>query len=1073
MSRPPWLDRLQNSSRSAASVRRDQGAALSIRQLERRRVLDAAAPAIMVSPSPNFEGEMVTVSTDSGAIDSPQFDWTVSVDSVVIATGNEALFKFTPPDNGNYTIDLLITDASANEFHSSTDISVRNVAPQLTAIANTSTFEGAMLHIEDLGTIRDAGFDNALTGSQETFNYLISWGDGHVDAGNATVDQVGSAGTPTLASFDAAHIYADNGVYTVRVTAIDDDGGRATRTFQVTVGNQPPVVSTVGEQTVVEGTPLVLPDIATISDPGFINPAIPSAETFTYSIDWGDGTLPDTGSATIDQLGRDGQPTTASIDGQHTYVDDGTYKVTITVVDDDGGIGTANFNVSVLNSDPVLTVAGDQSVSEGSELTITDIGVVSDAVFIPSAGDQINYSIDWGDGTTVDTGTATIDQLGSEGQPTLASFDGTHTYADNGTYTVTIHVDDGDGGTDSGTLSVTVKNVAPTLTVAEDQTLLEGQQLTIVDLGSITDPGFINSAIPSDETFTYTINWGDGTSVDAGTATIDQLGSVGTPTMASFDGSHTYADNGIYTVTVTVADDDGGMATDTFSVTVGNVAPTLTVAENQLVPEGTQLSIVDIGTISDPAFHSSPLGNVKEFTYTINWGDGTSVDAGTATIDQLGSVGTPTMASFDGSHTYADNGIYTVTVTVADDDGGMATDTFSVTVGNVAPTLTVAENQLVPEGTQLSIVDIGTISDPAFHSSPLGNVKEFTYTINWGDGTSVDAGTATIDQLGSVGTPTMASFDGSHTYADNGIYTVTVTVADDDGGMATDTFSVTVGNVAPTLTVANDRVVDEGSLLSIANIGTITDPGFINSAIPSDETFTYTINWGDGTSVDAGTATIDQLGSVGTPTMASFDGSHTYADNGIYTVTVTVADDDGGMATDTFSVTVGNVAPTLTVAENQLVPEGTQLSIVDIGTISDPAFHSSPLGNVKEFTYTINWGDGTSVDAGTATIDQLGSVGTPTMASFDGSHTYADNGIYTVTVTVADDDGGMATDTFSVTVGNVAPDTHGGQRSGGRRRQFVIDREHWHDYRPWIYQFRDTFRRNVYLHHQLGRRHLG
>ena len=91
---------------------------------------------------------------------------------------------------------------------------------------------------------------------------------------------------------------------------------------------------------------------------------------------------------------------------------------------------------------------------------------------------------------------------------------------------------------------------------------------------------------------------------------------------------------------------------------------------------------------------------------------------------------------------------------------------------------------------------------------------------------------------------TDASFDGAHTYADNGSYTITIRVADDDmsanftGGVngvdyVQQTVGVTVNNVVPTLTPAGPQVVSEGSQLSIMNLGTLTDPGFNNPQNPN------------------------------------------------------------------------------------------------------------------------------------------------------------------------------------------------------------------------------------------------
>src|SRR5690606_1992873 len=212
----------------------------------------------------------------------------------------------------------------------------------------------------------------------------------------------------------------------------------------VTVSNVAPT-GQADDLTVDEGEVVSIADHVTISDPGFDNPdrpGGPSFETFSYIITWGDGSATETGNATIDQIGGPGQPTLASIGANHVYADNGSYLVTITVVDDDGGTGVTNFTVTVENVAPTLMLVGDQTIDEGSELEITNLGSISDPGFDnpnrpggPSV-ETFTYTINWGDGTPAEQGIATVDMTGAEGVPTLASFDGGHIYADNGTYTV-------------------------------------------------------------------------------------------------------------------------------------------------------------------------------------------------------------------------------------------------------------------------------------------------------------------------------------------------------------------------------------------------------------------------------------------------------------------------------------------------------------------------------------------------------------------------------------------------------------------------------------------------------------
>jgi hypothetical protein len=84
-----------------------------------------------------------------------------------------------------------------------------------------------------------------------------------------------------------------------------------------------------------------------------------------------------------------------------------------------------------------------------------------------------------------------------------------------------------------------------------------------------------------------------------------------------------------------------------------------------------------------------------------------------------------------------------------------------------------------------------------------------------------------------------------------------------------------------------------------------TDPAFNLSEEVFDETFTYAINWGDGLS-ETGDADICTAGMAGVCMRGSAGGRHVYTTGGVYTVRVTITDDDHGSASRSFQVTVLN-----------------------------------------------------------------------------------------------------------------------------------------------------------------------
>jgi hypothetical protein len=120
-----------------------------------------------------------------------------------------------------------------------------------------------------------------------------------------------------------------------------------------------------------------------------------------------------------------------------------------------------------------------------------------------------------------------------------------------------------------------------------------------------------------------------------------------------------------------------------------------------------------------------------------------------------------------------------------------------------------------------------------------------------------------------------ASASAQHTWGDDGVYTVQGRIKDNDGGYTDYTTVVTVNNVAPTVGVISAPLdpIPVGDVIS-ASAG-FTDPGY-------DDTHTAKWNWGDGTT------------SGGTVSENHVSGSHAYSTPGIYTITLTVTDDDDG-----------------------------------------------------------------------------------------------------------------------------------------------------------------------------------
>ncbi len=151
------------------------------------------------------------------------------------------------------------------------------------------------------------------------------------------------------------------------------------------------------------------------------------------------------------------------------------------------------------------------------------------ASFDPNGRPVTSYAWSFGDGTTATGATPW------------------HTYARAGTYAVTLTVTDASGLTHTAVTRAVIPNLIPAVAGFAGATLLVGERYAATGSFADADP----------DTWTATVDYGDGSLTQA-------LPLAG----QAFTLEHTYTRAGVFAVSVTVRDDDGGAASAAAQVTV-------------------------------------------------------------------------------------------------------------------------------------------------------------------------------------------------------------------------------------------------------------------------------------------------------------------------------------------------------------------------------------------------------------------------------------------------------------------------------------------------------------------------
>jgi hypothetical protein len=332
---------------------------------------------------------------------------------------------------------------------------------------------------------------------------------------------------------------------------------------------------------------------------------------------------------------------------------------------------------------------------------------------------------------------------------------------------------------------------------------------------------------------------------------------------------------------------------------------------------------------------SDPDGDALTFGWTIAPLSGTDAGAACAILSGATSL-TPSLRC-------SDDGTYTATLTATGSPGGPVSASGTLTIANVSPDVTAASTvpSTIDEGESTSFS--AQFSDPGFNDT-------YTGSIDWGIGGAPDAATPAVTANGPP--VDQGTISGSHTYGDDGLFTVTGRVVDDDLGSDAAAADVTVRNVSPT------AVIDESGATSINGVPTfISSAGTpiafsANSKDPGSDDLVATWNWDDGPPAPDESTTYlvnppatdpDPSPSV-QPRNVTDAKTHTFGDACFYQVVFGSADDDGGSATDSAAVVVvGNFDDTRSHGyfKNEIAKE--RRSAADIQCLLDIAGHMSSV----------------------------------------------------------------------------------------------------------------------------------
>ena len=898
---------------------------------------------------------------------------------------------------GPYTVSVTAQDPSGATTTQTFLWTVTNPGPNATDHALVSsagnTLSGNVVSDDD-GSGVDSDIDGdtievtEVNGQAANLGTVVAGSNG----GTFTINGNGDYTFDTGSDFDGVGI-GQTQTTTIDYTLSDGEGGTDTATVTIVVSgiNQTPTnVGTIGPQSGVDSTVVAPLDITGF----FTDTDSPAGDTLSFS---DGGTLP---------LGISIDPVTGIISG--TYDADasqsGPYTVSITATDLAGATTTQTFQWTVTNPGPDAT---------NNDLSTTENGsVLSGNVINDDDGSGIDTDVD-GDTLVVSNVNGNAANLGSvvngtNGGTFLINADGTYVFdtgsdfdflnaGETTTTAVDYTISDGEGGTDSATVIVTV-------TGTNDAPTPQGAIPPQIGVDSTVESPLDVSIYFVDVDTTDSLVFADGGTLPAGLSIDPNTGVI----TGTYDADA--SQSGPYTVVITATDTNGSSTTQTFQWQVSNPAPTALnddfVTDQNTAISGNVVTVDpnDVGT--NGVADQDPDGDVLTVTQV----NGVDAQVSTAVAGNAGGV---FVVNPDGTYQFdpqndfnqlavGESATTQVTYTIDDGNGGSDIATISVTVNGTNDT--PVTNGTIPPQSSLDDETITPVDTSSFFDDPDTND-----VLTFSDGGTLPPG-LTID-------PTTGQITGTidNSASTTGPYTVVITADDSNGGTTTQTFQWNVTNPGPTANDNTDSVTDGGPSTATGNVISDVDAGLLDTDPDNDSLLVVDVS---GTPV---VGPVNVTGSHGVLTVNP-DGSYTYNLDSNDPAVIALGEND--TLTDTFDYTISDNEGGTDTATLLITINGTNDAPVAIGTIPDRSgvdANSIPDVPVAGFfgdpdaVETLTFSDNGTLPPG-ITIDPATGV---ISGAYDNDASV--NSSYTVVITATDTAGATTSQTFTWSVANPGP----------------------------------------------------